>query len=67
MRQKTMDLLYAYNAQVDVVYLERPRAELLARNNQRDTSLNNKALLAMLTKWEPPLPTEAHAVRYLVD
>lgn len=67
MRQKTLDLLYAYNAQVEVVYLERPRAELLARNNRRDTSLNNKALQAMLTKWEPPLPTEAHAVRYLVD
>ncbi|KVP16887.1 AAA family ATPase [Burkholderia ubonensis] len=66
MRQKTLDLLYAYNAQVEVVYLERPRAELLTRNNRRDTSLNNKALQAMLSKWEPPLPTEAHAVRYLV-
>lgn len=67
MRKKTLDLLYAYNAQVEVVYLERPRADLLARNNRRDTSLNNKALQAMLSKWEPPLPTEAHTVRYLVE
>jgi predicted kinase len=66
-RQKTLDLLFAYNAQVEVVYLERPRAALLARNSKRDTSLNNKMLQAMLLKWEPPLPTEAHAVRYLVD
>jgi predicted kinase len=66
-REKTLGLLYSYNAQVEVVYLERPRAELLARNNRRDTSLNNKTLQAMLTRWEPPLPTEAHVVRYLVD
>jgi predicted kinase len=66
-REKTMGLLYAYNAHVEVVYLERPRKELLARNSRRDTSLNNKTLQAMLSKWEPPLPTEAHAVRYLVD
>jgi len=65
-RTKTLDLLYAYNAQVEIVYLERPRAELLARNSRRDTSLNNKALQDMLSKWEPPLPTEAHAVHYVV-
>jgi predicted kinase len=66
-REKTLGLLYSYNAQVEVVYLERPRRELLARNSRRDTSLNNKTLQAMLSKWEPPLPTEVHAVRYLVD
>lgn len=67
MRQKSLDLLFAYNAEVDVVYLEQPRAELLARNSRRDTSLNNKALLSMLTKWEPPLPSEAHSVHYITD
>ena len=65
MRDKTLDLLYAYGAEVEVVYLERPRAELLQRNAKRDTSLSNKALEAMVFKWEPPLPTEAHAVSYL--
>jgi hypothetical protein len=49
------------------VYLERPRAELLARNSKRDTSLTNKTLQAMLVKWEPPMPTEAHAVRYVTN
>jgi hypothetical protein len=38
---------------------------LLQRNAKRDTSLSNKALEAMVFKWEPPLPTEAHAVSYL--
>lgn len=65
MRSKTLDLLYAYQAEVELVYLERPRAELLRRNSRRDTTLTNKALQAMLHKWELPLPTEAHQVRYV--
>lgn len=64
MRDKTLDLLFAYHAEVELVCLERPRAELLRRNTRRDTSLTNKALEAMLVKWELPLPTEAHRVRY---
>ena len=64
MRDKTLDLLYAYHAEVELVYLERPRAELLRRNHRRDSTLTNKALEAMTLKWELPLPTEAHQVSY---
>lgn len=64
MRDKTLDLLYAYHAEVELVYLEQRRAELLRRNDRRDTSLTNKALQAMLVKWDLPLPTEAHEVQY---
>jgi predicted kinase len=66
MRDKTLDLLFAYHAGVELVYLEKPRAELLRRNKRRHTSLSNKGLQAMLWKWELPLPTEAHKVSYLV-
>lgn len=66
MRQKTLDLLFAYHAEVEIVYLEQPRAELLRRNAKRDTSLSNKTLEAMLHRWSLPLPTEAHHVRYVV-
>ncbi len=65
MRAKTLDLCLAYHAEVEVVYLEQPRAELLARNQRRDTSLSNKRLLEMLLRWEVPLPTEAHRVSYV--
>jgi predicted kinase len=65
MRDKALDQLYAYGAEVELVYLERPRQELLRRNARRDTSLTNKALEAMVHKWELPLPTEAHSVVYL--
>jgi len=66
LREKALDLLYAYGAEVELVYLERPRAELLARNSRRDSTLSNKALQEMTHKWELPLPTEAHRVRYEV-
>jgi predicted kinase len=65
-RQKTIDLLFSYSAEVEIVYLEKPRCELLRRNDRRDTSLSNKALQAMLFKWEMPMPTEAHRVAYQV-
>lgn len=67
MRDKTLDLLHRYNADVNLVYLEQPEHILLARNQRRDTSLTNKDLTRMLFKWEVPLPTEAAKVSYLVE
>ena len=64
MRKKTLDLLFAYDAQVELVYLEQPPKVIFKRNTQRDTSLPNKAIERMLFKWEVPLPTEAHVVAY---
>lgn len=65
MRKKTLDLLYAYDAEVDLVYLEQAPALIFQRNTRRDTSLPNKSIERMLFKWEVPLPTEAHSVHYL--
>lgn len=67
MRDKTLDLLFAYGAEVDIVYLEKPRTVLLQRNSRRDSTLTNKGLQAMTLKWELPLPTEAHVVEYEVE
>ncbi|AUT49853.1 AAA family ATPase [Achromobacter sp. AONIH1] len=67
MRSKALDLCYAYGAEVRIVYLEQPREELLRRNGKRDTTLSNKALLGMLHRWELPVPSEAHEVRYEVE
>ena len=67
MRSKALDLCYAYGAEVRIVYLEQPRDELLRRNGKRDTTLSNKALLGMLHRWELPVPSEAHEVRYEVE
>lgn len=66
MRSKTLDLLYAYNAQVRLVYLEAAHEVVFARNHKRDTTLSNKELARMLHRWEVPLPWEAHSVHYSV-
>lgn len=67
MRKKTMDLLYAYDASVRVVYLESPEREILRRNTKRNTTLTNAGIEKMLFRWEPPLATEAHEVRHCID
>lgn len=67
MRKKTLDLLYAYDADVNLVYLEHPEKTVLSRNARRDSSLNNKDLVRMLFKWEVPLPTEASTVDYRIN
>jgi len=67
MRGKTLDLLYAYDAEVRLVYLEAPARTVFARNARRDTTLTNRELERMLHRWEVPLPWEAHAVDYRVE
>jgi predicted kinase len=67
MRRKTLDLLYAYNAEVELVYLEQPEDVIFRRNSKRDTTLSNAAIEQMLFRWEVPLPTEAHKVQYKVN
>ena len=64
MRGKTLDLLYAYGAEVRLVYLEAPEPEVFRRNAKRDTTLGNKDLARMLHRWEVPVPWEAQAVEY---
>ena len=66
MRKKTLDLLYAYHADVTIVYLESPENVIKTRNAKRDTTLTNARIDTMLQRWEVPLPTEAHRVDYLV-
>lgn len=66
LRNKALDLLFAYGAKVHLVYLEVPEAEVLRRNSRRDSTLSNASLLRMLNRWELPLPWEAHAVDYQV-
>lgn len=66
MRKKTLDLLYAYNADVEIVYLESPEHVIHDRNSKRDSTLTNNAITKMLFKWEVPALTEAHDVRYEV-
>lgn len=64
MRNKTLDLLYAYHAEVELVYLETDEQTIKERNQSRNSTLTNAGIDAMLCRWEVPLPWEAHHVRY---
>ncbi|MCL2091521.1 MAG: AAA family ATPase [Micrococcales bacterium] len=66
-RQRTLDLLYAYDAQVEIVYLESPEPVVKRRNTDRDSTLSNAALDQMLRRWEVPVPAEAHQVDYKIS
>ena len=66
MRKKTLDLLYSYDADVQLVYLEQSERELMRRNARRDTTLRNKDIERMYFRWEVPTPVEADRVEYEV-
>lgn len=66
MRGKTLDLLYAYDTDVRLFYLESSHAEVFRRNDRRDTTLTQRDLERMPHRWEVPLPWEAHTVTYEV-
>lgn len=65
MRKKTLDLLFNYNAQINLIYLEASEDEIKARNSKRDTTLTNAKIDEMLFKWEVPTKIEAHDVTYI--
>lgn len=60
LRDKTLDLLYAYNANVSIVYLEADYSTIMSRNDKRDTSLSNSHIEKMMTRWDVPKPIESH-------
>lgn len=64
MRSKTLDLLHRYSAKTTIVYLESDPKTIFDRNSARDSTLRNADIERMLCRWEPPLPFEAHQVRY---
>ncbi len=67
MRQKTIDLLLNYKAEVHLIYLEAPEEEIKKRNSQRDTTLTNKKIDEMLLKWEVPTSLESHYISYHIQ
>lgn len=66
MRNKTLDLLYRYHAEVTLVYVEQPADILFSRNSARDTTLSNKKIEQMLLGWDIPKVTEAHALLHVI-
>lgn len=67
MRSRTLGLIANYGGSVRIVYCEAPMETLVARNNQRDTSLPTRKLLSMTSRWEVPGLDEVDAIEYHVE
>ncbi len=69
LREKCLGLLAAYDARVEIVYLETDEAEMRRRNRARPdrTRVPDEAIDRMLLRWEPPLATECHRIDYVID
>lgn len=59
-RKRWIDLFADYGARVELVYLEPPLNETLARNAQRERPVPERVIRDMAMKLETPSITEAH-------
>lgn len=64
LRDKTLDLLYNYNAEVSLVYLEASYSSIMERNHHRNSTLDNQTINKMLHKWDIPKEIETHEYSY---
>jgi predicted kinase len=65
-RTPLVSLFAGYHARVQLVYVEARSADLWAQNRARAAAVPEKAIRAMLGRWEVPDMTEAHQVVYSV-
>jgi predicted kinase len=60
LRRRTLDLCFDYAADVRLVYVEAPLAEIERRNQARSRPVPAGAVERMMRRWEPPDRWEAH-------
>ena len=67
MREHCLSLCAAYNARLRIVYLETSAETLFAQNRARAASVPVPVIHKLMTRWEVPDLTEAHAVEWIVQ
>lgn len=72
LRAKPLALLRDYGAEIEIVYIEVGPSALIQQNRDpergaRGGPVPEAVLTKMLNAFEPPQPTEAHTVRWIVD
>ena len=65
MRQNSLALINNYGGCARVIYFEASMAELVKRNESRNSTLPTKKLLSMTSNWEVPGLDEFHRVDYV--
>lgn len=68
-RRTLLDLIVQSDPRVDIVYLEVPAAVLLERNRTRPAAaaVSEDVIHGMTHIWQPPDPTEAHAIKRVLQ
>lgn len=66
MRGKVLRLLRAYNAEIEIVYIETLPEVLLKQNANRKAAVPVDAINRLVRKMEPPQPWEAHSIRHVL-
>ncbi len=62
-RRRWIDLFTAYDARIEVVYIEPPLPVILDRNRSRDRPVPEKVIRGLAARYEPPSIAEAHGLR----
>ncbi|MEU7868137.1 AAA family ATPase [Dactylosporangium sp. NPDC049140] len=65
LRSRSIGLAADYGARVEVVSVEAPPDVVHRRNRARARTVPAAVIDRMAGRWEPPDPTEAHAVRWI--
>ncbi|HEY8599203.1 MAG TPA: AAA family ATPase [Thermomicrobiales bacterium] len=66
-RAQTLDLCHAYDAVVEIVYVEAAHRDLWRRNAARSRAVPEAVITRLLSRWEVPDATEAACVRRVWD
>lgn len=61
-RRGWIELFADYGARIEVVYIEPPLPEILARNARRSSPVPERVILRLAEKCEPPTFAEAHGL-----
>lgn len=66
MRGKVLRLLRAYNAEIEIVYIETLPDVLMKQNASRKAAVPVEAINRLVRKMEPPQPWEAHSILHVL-
>ncbi|WP_433211901.1 AAA family ATPase [Dactylosporangium sp. CS-047395] len=67
LRSRAIGLAADYGARVEVVSVEAPPDVVHRRNRERGRTVPPAVIDRLARRWEPPDPTEAHAVRWVLN
>ena len=66
-RRRVTNLCMQYRARIRIVYVEAPPALLHRQNANRAHPVPPAVLERLLSRWDPPDPTECHELHYIVE